>query len=235
MGLFDGPLAKVDAWLEAAQRAGRVRQLDLAAHAGWPRESSLVLAEDAAVELGRPELGSLGFVLWREGPPGGQDRALLIGPDLDAIAGAAPLARIVIARGHFPDPYENWRALRDAVFDTRLAGLMSRNIPSQLTVWSRVSRDALGRGFRLGHWAAALAESVSNLDFVSTTTVVLATEPGLSPLADAGREAARIAGALLRLREEPEHDCESCEFSDACAAVEELKALRQQMLEQRRR
>jgi len=68
MGLFDGPLKELENFLSEKQKQGLVKELSASARKKWPSESSLILEEDAALELGNPSIGSLSFLVWSEDP-----------------------------------------------------------------------------------------------------------------------------------------------------------------------
>jgi len=237
MGLFDSPWRQLEAFLQKQREAGRLRELPLAASGDWPEEQSLVLEEDTAIELGKPDRGSLSFLLWREDGEE-RDRVLLVGPDLDELPSPSePFGQIVLVRGRFEDEYECFRELRDAVYQTRLRGFMTRVLPSRQTIWARVNREARERGFSLAHLGAALVRNLKQSEFVSAASVVfiVSSREDLRSLEGAGREAARIAGAMLKMSEEMNFDCRTCEYADVCDEVAELKTIRQRLAEKKSR
>jgi len=91
MGLFDGPLNELENFLSEKQKQGLVKELPQAPRKKWPSESSLVLEEDAALELGNPAIGSLSFMVWSE------ERCK--GSGLTGILGSDPIGEAQKARG----------------------------------------------------------------------------------------------------------------------------------------
>ena len=238
MGLFDSPVEQLENFLAEKRASHQVREFPLDAPWDWPEESSLILEEDAALELGNPGLGSLSLLLWTEGPCPDGDQVLLLGPDLNEIkTRGEPFAQVLLVRGSFNDEYECYQALRDAVYDTKLCGMMTRVLPSRQTIWSRVNREALDRGFSLAHLGAALIRRLKQVAFVSGARALFITGSAadIASLENAGRETARIVSAMAKMSEEMSYDCASCEFGDVCETVAELKKIREKLLARRRK
>jgi CO dehydrogenase/acetyl-CoA synthase beta subunit len=238
MALFDSPVQQLQAFLSSKLAAGILREFPAHPDRFWPEQASLVLEEDAALELGHPSLGSLSFLVWTEAEFWQGDRVLLLGPDLTELkAKRAAWAEILLVRGRFEDEYDRYRELREAVYETRLAGLMTRVLPSRQTLWSRVTRQALEQGLSVGHLGAALIRSLKHRPSVSSVWAVFITESKeeIARLEAIGREAGDIAGALIKMNEEMTLDCESCEFGSTCEKVVELKQIREKLLAKRSR
>ena len=238
MGLFDSPVQQLQAFLAPKLAAGKVREFPAHPDRFWPEESCLVLEEDAALELGHPSLGSLSFLLWTEADRREGDRILLLGPDLFELkVKRAPWAEILLVHGRFKDEYDCYRELREAVYETRLAGLMTRVLPSRQTLWSRVTREALEQGFSVAHLGAALIRRLKQAPSVTAVWALFITESReeIARLKGIGREAGAIAGAMIKMNEEMSFDCESCEFGATCEKVAELKQIREKLLEKRSR
>jgi len=215
-----------------------VRQFPVPADGEWPSEANLILEENAALELGHPSLGSLSFLCWTEAKRPEADRILLLGPDLQEIkARRAPFAQILILHGVFQEEYECFQELREAVYETRLRGFMTRVLPSRQTIWSRVTREALEQGFSLAHLGRALIRRLQEVEYVSGIRVLFITESPteIAGLAGVGREVSRIVGAMIKMNEEMSYDCASCEFGDVCDKVLDLKKIREKLLERKSR
>jgi CO dehydrogenase/acetyl-CoA synthase beta subunit len=119
------------------------------------------------------------------------------------------------------------------VYDTRLEGFSVRTMPSRQSVWCRVSRDAAGRGFSLVDLGAALIDSLKGLDEVSEAQVVFVTAgvDEVKKLAGAAAGAQRIVDAMMKMYQEENFDCETCEYQDVCDTVMDLKKIRQKLAE----
>lgn len=236
MALFKEQIAEVREFMREVRANGRLRDLPSGPAASWPRESSLVLSEDTAIELGHPAAGSMSLLLWtdQEGPA--DDEVLLLGPDLhEMTAPQVPFGLVMVVQGRFQDEYETSRDLRSALYDTKLQGFMIRTLPSQQMLWARVSRTAMAAGLSLAHFGAALVENFKSLEGARAAQVLFVTsgKDDLERLGPAAFAAGRITAALTKMGEEMSYDCESCEFQKVCDAVTELKAVRQRLLERR--
>lgn len=238
MGLFKEPLDKLAAYLENARTRGALREYDYNRFSVWPEKPSLVLQEDTAVELGS-SASSLFMILWTKNPgvlrPG---RISVVGPDpSESGREKLPFAQIVIVKGKFDDEYETYRDLRDAVFDARPEGVSVRIWPDRQKVWCRISRDALDRGFNLLRYGSTLINRLSKIRAVEESEVIFVTGSTddlahLSPVSDKAND---IVEALIRMYEEMNFDCETCEYNDICEEVEALREIRDRLREERNR
>ena len=234
MGIFDSPVKALEEFSALKLRQGTAREIPVRADWEWPEEESLVLEEDTALELGHPGLGSLSFLCWTEAKTEEPDRILLLGPDLGELkTRRAPLAQILVLHGRFQDEYDCYCELRETVYTTRLRGLMTRVLPSRQTIWSRATREALDQGLSLAHLGAALIKNLKQIEYVSAVQALFITESPaeLSGLIQVGREAERIAGAMIKMNEEMSYDCDTCEFGDVCEKVLDLKKIREKLME----
>ena len=232
MGLFDEQLAEVRRFMGEAEAEGRLRRLEATADGPWPSGSSLVLEEDTALELGNPGVGSLSMLLWAA-PGEARDGAVsLVGPDLGEAPGPGlPFAQVVIAAGEFPNEYDSYRDIRDAVYDTRLKGLSVRTMPSKNVLWCRVSREAAAAGLSIGHLGAALLQSLKDVPGVTGAEALFVTsgKEDISHLSGAAAGARRLVDAMMKMYQENNFDCESCEYQDVCETVMDLKMIRKKL------
>lgn len=215
MTLVDAQVARLLGQVGELTATGAARQLS--AEPQWPRGRSLILARDVAVELGNPATGAIGALLWTDRPLPARGVRLL-GPDLEQLEGQVALGQLVVASGRFDDEAERLLDLQDALDAPALSGVTSRTMPSEHRAWYRVSREAWSRGLSLSHLGEALVAELEGLDFVDAALVVFVTgaREALVPFRPVADEAARITGALIKRRDEPEHECEVCDFSDVC-------------------
>ncbi|MDP8257476.1 MAG: hypothetical protein P9M14_17155 [Candidatus Alcyoniella australis] len=232
MGLFDEQLTTLRSLVRDIEAASQIQTFNQEQCPTWPRGSSLVLEEDTALELGNPSLGSLMLLLWSEDPAAVDNgRVTLIGPDVDQLERSSAFCQVLIVAGRFDEPYERYRDLRDAVYNTRLDGLMVRSVASRQTAWCRISHDALKRGMTLPIIGAELLRSLSELEFVDAAETLLITAgketiEKLRPLADM---LGNIVGALIKMHEEPLLQCDSCDYREICEGVAELKRIRREL------
>jgi len=233
MGLFDRPLEGVRRFLDQKRGLGEVREFDADAVADWPEGSSLILEEETAIELGNPGVGSLSVLLWTEAEEIADGRISLLGPDLGEIpAGSAPFGQILMVSGTFEHAFESYTELRDAVYETRLEGLMNRSLPSQQSLWCRVDEEAMRRGLSLSHLGAALIRSLRSVDSVRGAEAVLVTSGArdLEELAGPAHEAGRLVEALMKMNVEMDFDCDTCDYREVCESVAELKKIRKRLM-----
>ncbi len=236
MGLFDAQITGFRGLVEGWEANGRLRTLDVAEGAGWKRGESLILQEDCGLELGNPGTASISFMMWAEEASVERDAVRLLGPDAPELGGGSvPFGQVVIVGGDFPDEYEAFRDLRDAAYGVHIEGFMPRSLPSRQTTWCRVSREAMDKGFSLGHLGAALIGDVGGVENVSGVEVLFITGSvedvrSLAPVADGAR---RVVDALLKMYTEKKYDCKTCEYRDVCESVMELKDIRKKLTGER--
>lgn len=234
MALFAEQAAQL-AELKGRWRAeGRARSLIPRAGEPWPRGSSLVLEEDTACELGNPSLASVSMLLSSDAV---EDGAItLVGPDIaEREERRLPFGQVVMVSGSFADQYESFRELRDAVYDTRLRGLSVRTLPSRQSIWCRVSRQAADDGLTFADLGAALIEGLKRLPGVEGAEVlfVTASPEDVRALAPAAAGVQRVVDAMMKMYEEDNFDCDTCEYREVCDTVMDLKQIRKKLEEQK--
>jgi len=234
MGLFDEQVAFLQDRIARRRSEGALRSFDPSRYDGWPRESSLVLQEQTALELGNPARGSLSFIVWGSEAPAPDDAVLLVGPDIGEIdpAAGAPLAQVVLVSGDFADAYATHRAIREAVYAAELQGFMSRVMPSRQSIWCRVSHRALQEGLSLGHLGSAIVSGIRQAMPVRAVQVLYITsgKGDILELKETAEQVRNITGALIKMSEETSFDCDCCEYRPVCETVEEIARIRREKL-----
>jgi CO dehydrogenase/acetyl-CoA synthase beta subunit len=236
MKAFDEDLRSLREFLERGEREGRVRGLSPSDPSGFVEEvPQLVLKEETWVELGSPELPSFASVLLTETPGLVREGGIsLIGEDLPGLRGEVPFAQLCLVESREIRD-EEYRKLNLAPFRLRLKGYMVRSLPSQLRIWSRVSRGAVERGFSLSVLGGALLRTLRSAFPVSSVEVIFSTSPeGVRALWRVGEKAGKIAGAIGKMVEEASLDCERCDYRDICGSVAELREIRERKLREGR-
>jgi CO dehydrogenase/acetyl-CoA synthase beta subunit len=232
MGLFDEQIDEVKRLLDGWKSAGQAREFRAEDRRLWPEGSNLVLQEDTAAELGNPSLASLTLILWTEGEGVENGRITVVGPDVgESSSKSMPFAQVVMVSGEFEDEYGSYRDIRDAVYDTKLEGFSVRTLPSKQSIWCRVSRDAARKGFSVVDVGAVLVDSLSEVEGVSAAEVLYVTESPqeVKKLSDVAAGAQRIVDALMKMYQEENFDCETCEYQDVCDTVMDLKVIREKL------
>lgn len=238
MAIFDEQIRKTREFLKGKASTQAARELSKDEVEPWPEGSTLILEEDTALELGNPSIGSLSLVMWTNEEPIEKNKISILGEDIQSIdRKSVPFAQIILVRGQFKENYDAYRSLMDAMYDTQLTGFMTRTMPSRQTIWCRVNRQAVQEGFSLAHLGEALIENLEQAPHVKEVEVIFATlkKEDTLVLQDIAREAEKVVGAMLKLNEQIAHECESCEFWDVCASVEEFKKQRSRILEEQKR
>jgi CO dehydrogenase/acetyl-CoA synthase complex beta subunit len=232
MGLFDEIRGDLDSWLEAQGHKGAVRSHDHAAST-WPLERSVVLKAETGLELGNPLQGSLSLLIWNEDRRDSSDKVIIIGPELEeSQTPSMPLARLILVDGDFKDEYDTYRDLMAAIYEVALRGITSRSLPSRHEIWLRISKDALEQGLSLRSIGNALIEGLKKLQSVKAVRVIFLTgKEAILELSSIAEKANMILDALVKMYDEMNFDCESCEYIEVCDEVVELKNIRDRLRE----
>lgn len=198
----------------------------------WPkgRPGDIILGPDTAIELGHPRTESLAFLMWTDSPGRVVDGQItVVGPDLDGLApGRAPFGKIVLAGIHGftgDNAYDRFQELDMIRFRLCLQGYMLRAVPQQNREWGRVSRQARMNGLSLRMIGNELIRGYRKLEYVDAAEVIFITSSpdDIRRFRPIGEKAARIIGAMNRIFDELEQDCDACGFRDVCDEVEGLR------------
>ncbi len=235
MALFDQHLEEVSAFLERKHSKGNSIAFAHQAKTDWPmsKGGNLVLSQDAAVELGNPGQGSTSFLLWKNvSPQKHKNQVTIVGPDLPELAGqSVPFGKIVIIGGDGFDEensYERHRLLDLVRYDINLQGYMMRGTSQFRQEWSRVSKEAIAKGFSFKILGGALIDKFMEFSFVRSVEVIFITanQKDIVEMSVVSSKAFRIISAMNKMAEELSCDCGSCDYSDVCSEVEELRSMR---------
>lgn len=236
MGLFEEPLRRIREYIEEKYASGNARELSFTPVLPLSDSPQVVLSEDTGLELGSPGTASRNLLLWDDSGGVADGRITLVGPDFPEIGGGkAPLAQVIMVGGRFSDEYDCYRDLRDATYRLGLQGFMTRVFPGRQSIWCRISRDALSRGFNAQMLGSALIQAMKRLEYVESTEVLLVTSSRedieeLSETADLVQE---IVEALIKMYEEMNFDCDTCEYVEVCDSVVELRRIRDRLQAER--
>ena len=195
----------------------------------WPAggKKNIVLVQDTGVELGNPRQESLSLILWAEGMSRISDgRITVIGPDLQESRGKSlPFAKIVMAGVHGfneKNTCDRWQEMDLLRFDIDLAGYMMRAVSQYQREWSRVSHDALEKGFSFSILGSAIRDKMNAKEYIDGVEILFVTESpeAVRELREVSNEAMAIIGALNRMNEEIEADCPTCDYRVVGDAVD---------------
>ena len=232
MGLFDEQLIEIRRLMSGMRDEEGLREFDALSREPWPLGRSLVLEEDTGLELGNPRIASLSTLLWTEDGDVADGRVTLAGPDIgEAQDNSLPFGQVLIVRGEFANEYDSYRDVRDAVYDTHLEGFSVRTMPSRQTIWCRASTDAVGSGLSLADLGAAFIEALKSVPGVSAAEAFFVTSSAsdVARLSPAATGAQRLVDAMMKMYQEQNFDCETCEYADVCDTVMDLKKIRKKL------
>ena len=232
MGLFDRPLNEIRAFIDGKHAGGKARELPFTPvlpHADSPQ---VILSEDTGLELGNPGAASRSLLLWDSGDGVADGRITLVGPDFpDTTSVSLPFAQVVMVGGKFSDEYDCYRDLRDSTYNLRLRGFMTRVFPGRQSIWCRVSKEALASGFSAQILGSSLIQAMKELSFVKSAEVLLVTssKEDVEELSGPADMVLDIVEALIKMYEEMNFDCDSCDYVEVCDSVVELRQIRERL------
>lgn len=246
MATFDRQLAGVQAYLADLRALGcPVRDFfsssstadalaNMPVRVGPGASRGVILRSDTHVELGNPQLASCGMVLWTTQMSSIVDgRVSLIGPDIPESPGASlPFAQIVIVGGPNLGP-DDYPAISQAQHvGDQIEGYMVRS--SSRSVWARVSKDAVARGFDFACLGRALiALYKASLPKVETIEVAFVTSNtadvrGLEAIAtDVHNVGVEMVNAHWKARGyelDCDLDCRACHDKKVCDDIRKVIA-----------
>ena len=235
MGLFDKQYSEIVAFLDKKRRHGIVSELFHTTGTNWPSEKNrnLVLGQDTAVELGNPNNASTSFLLWKnDSHKVANQRITVVGPDLPQVTEKqVSFGKIVIVGGEDFDEnncYDRYREMEQVRYDIHLKGYMMRGVSQYQREWSRVSREAIDGGFSFRTLGGALIEKMSELSFVRSIDVIFITSSreDVMEIKAISDSVMKIIGAMNKMATELSLDCDTCEYSEVCGDVSELRSMR---------
>lgn len=232
MGLFDRPREEIEAFISEKLNRGRARLLPVRESIPLAPRTQVIFSEDTGLELGNPGVASRSLLLWDEPEKVRDGRIVLVGPDLpEARSKSLPYAQVLVAGGRFEDHYDSYRDLRDAVYGLRLEGFMARVFPGRQSVWCRVSKKALAGGFDASLLGSGLIRAAKSVPSVEKAEVLLVTssKEEVEELAEAATGVMEIVEALIKMYEEMNFDCDTCEYVEVCDTVVELRKIRDKL------
>jgi acetyl-CoA decarbonylase/synthase complex subunit beta len=238
MGLFDQPVSEILRYIERKYASGRAREMPFTSVFPLSGSRQVILSEDTGMELGNPKTSSRSLLLWDTEGRIEDGRITLVGPDFpEAGSSSLPFAQVVLVGGNFKDEYDCYRDLRDAIYNIRLRGFMTRVLPGRQSIWCRISKEAMASRFSAQILGSALIQAIKGLDFVDRAEVLLVTSSReeVEELAAPADMVLDIVEALAKMYEEMNFDCESCEYVEVCDSVSELRRIRDRLQEKSHR
>jgi CO dehydrogenase/acetyl-CoA synthase beta subunit len=240
MGLFELKIEKLRRQLEDAKPEPRVCSVCDAR--AWPRRPTrqMILEQDMGAELGKVGLVSFAAILWTESIESVRDRIISVyGQDIPALASPCGARSVAFGKvallGVDSIPSEEVYAAfekMDAVrFTQNLDGYMLRGIIQRNREWSRISRDACGKGFDFTVLGSELIRDYLALPFVRRAEMFFFTDEALirtlSPIVD---DCSKITRALNTMFENIRMDCKNCGSALVCDEVDGLRRLHDRLI-----
>jgi CO dehydrogenase/acetyl-CoA synthase beta subunit len=244
MATFDSQIRKVAEYAAELRAKGRTARAfaspcsvgelkdDLPIHVGPGANRGIILRSDTFVELGSPDAGSCAFVLWTDDPTVVSDGQItLIGPDIPEAPGARlPFGQILLVGGSGLGP-EDHPSLEQAQYVAdQVEGYMVKSFSR--TMWSRVSKDAVAKGFCFATLARSLmvifkssVPAVQAMEAVFVTSAkedVLRLEDIAGQVREVGREIVKAHWKARGFDLECEFDCRSCHDREVCDDIREV-------------
>lgn len=233
--MFAKQLNEIRGFVKEKRRAGIVSHVTATQPVTWPHgdTGNVVFATDTAVELGHPRQGSCSTLMWVYNAGLVRDGAItVIGPDLADCAGkSVPFGKIVLigSRGLKNSvSYDHYQKMARMRFDLDLKGYMIKGVSQYQREWSRISKDAIATGLSFQILGSALIAQLKTLDDIETAEVIFVTTDtaDIDRLKSITETVQRITNAMHKMSSEMSMDCDTCDYSDICGEVAQLKKMR---------
>ena len=168
MSIFDPYFKKLAEYVEGLRGKGRqILEINcptghddlragLTVKVGPKSSGGVILRSDTYTELGSPEAGSSAFMIWTDDTSLIHDRHItLIGPDIPQSEGASlPFGQVLMVAGTDLSIKEHGELERSQYVGDQIEGYMIKSVPQR--TWSRVSREAVDKGFNFETLGRAL-------------------------------------------------------------------------------
>lgn len=206
----------------------------------WPEAGArdIVLKSDTALELGSPQDESVSFLVWTNDPSLVNDAEIsLLGPDVgEAKTGRLPFGRVILVCGdtfNETNCYDRFREMDLRRYDVSLKGYMMRAASQYMREWSRISREAVNKGFSFSLLGRALIQKLKELDYVNSVEMIFVTSSAedVRGLKKTGERLIQYVNAMGKMTIDEDFNCEACNFQDVCDEAEELRDMHKSMVD----
>ena len=244
MTVFDVYIQKVAEYAKAMRAKGReIRTFQaplssvrhgkrLPIRVGPGANPGIILRDDTSVELGNPEAGSSAFLLLTDSPSLLKDgRITLIGPDIKESAGKSlPFGQVLIVGGTSLADKDLETLQHDQIIGDQIEGYMTRSMTRN--IWSRVSKEAAGKGFSfemLGQALMTICRSGQTRIQAMEAVFVTSGKNDLKPLNDLAEQVQKIGREVVRENWKIKgydidclSDCGNCKDKSVCDDIKEV-------------
>jgi CO dehydrogenase/acetyl-CoA synthase beta subunit len=251
LGTFDIYVKKISEYIEGMLRRQRqVRKMNhpgrsekliegLTVRVGVGAQPGVILKEDTCVELGNLSTAACAFVLWTKDITLIKDgKITLIGSDInESIGKSLPFGQVLILGGaDLSEEHQTMLEWTQYISD-RIEGYMIRSVPQR--IWSRVSKEAAGKGFCFETLGRALMGIFkSELPMVEAMEILFVTssKEDVEELGGIAIQVEKIAREIKRgkfaIADDGAYvcssglDCSVCSDKPICDDIRELISLR---------
>jgi CO dehydrogenase/acetyl-CoA synthase beta subunit len=253
MALFDAYIQKLADYQQELRVKGRqVREIDcpndisellegLPVRVGPQASSGIILRGDTAAELGNPDSGSAALLLWTDNPSLIRDgKITLVGSDISESEGSSlPFGQVLMVGGEGLSEKEHERLESSQYVADKIEGYMIKSTPRHM--WCRVSKEALGKGFRFETLGRALmAIFKSEVPKVQSVEAMFVTsgKDDLEPLDSIGEQIQQISQNITKDAWKAKGydldeiectlgwDCRSCDYRPVCDDIRKVVKVR---------
>jgi len=197
-------------------------------------KKEIVLTRDVGRELGHPQQTSLAFLVWTEKEINA-NQITLVGPDLSEYDKThMDFGKVILLKVKNFDPentYERYQELDLLRFKLNISGYMMRAASQQMREWSRISLEALNKGISLFDLGSAWIDLYERLPYVVGAEVIILTdENAIKQLTPIAQHVFQYVRAMMKMHEETNLDCSTCEYQEVCSDVQSLSAMRKKLM-----
>jgi CO dehydrogenase/acetyl-CoA synthase beta subunit len=245
MALFDPYFALIRDYEDDLSNKGRNVRVWSADQSQVEREvesqaqSTLILKEDTAVELGGPATAGTAFLLWTDDVSLVSDgRVTLIGPDIpETVETVIPFGQVTLIAGSSLNKELQPRLERDLRDAEAVPGYAVRSTGGR--IWSRVSREASEQGFSLRRLGSNILSQLHlRQTAITAAEIILVTSSveDVHSLERIGAQVRKLSHDLRRERLKQVSDdvyecqsgvsCDVCSDQEVCTDIRQIVAIR---------
>ena len=238
MELFTETLANIKKYIEGKN----CRSLFAKPDPDWPsgKGRNVVLSDEMAVELGSPQMNSVSCLIWTQNTDLIQDgKITLLGPDIPESTGKSlSFGKVVLlAVSGFDEEsaYDKYKEMESVRYSLDLKGYMIRAVSQYQREWSRISKEAVQKGFSFDVFGSALQREYLKKDYIHAVEFLFVTSSAedVGELQDITKNVGRTISAMNKMLSEIDPDCDECEYNDVCDEVDEIKKMKKNRDEKR--
>jgi CO dehydrogenase/acetyl-CoA synthase beta subunit len=239
MNLFNDIIDELREYITKRRLTTGIREEYASNRISWPsaEKGNIVLQSETGLELGNPRDESVSFLVWTNNLSLVNDGLItLVGMEIGDISEKSkPFGKaVIIGETEFNEEncYDRYREIELIRYDLNLKGYMMRAVPQYLREWSRVSKDAIKSGFSLATLGSALIERYKEKDYIHAVEILFVNSSSgdVRELKGIGERVMRYISAMNKMVDELSLDCDSCNYSDVCNEVAELRAMRDSLM-----